>query len=356
MYSFTSPEDTCVMTRHYPLKELLLARLREFVREPLVIFWVYGFPLLLALGLGIAFRNRPVDRVFVDVQDHPGAPAAAEVLRRYPEFMVEIHSPQECMTRLRLGKSSIVVNPGPPVTFLFDPTRPESALARGQVDDALQQSAGRQNPLATRDRPVTEPGSRYIDFLVPGLLGMNLMGGGLWGVGFLIIDMRVKKLLKRLMATPMKKAHLLGSMIGGRLVFTIPEVLIILGAGALLFNVAIIGSWAAIFCVSLFGAIAFASLGLLVASRAQRLETGSGLINLLMLPMWLLSGIFFSPDRFPAILQPLVQALPLTQLNYALRAVILEGASVVSQSWRLAILAIWASVSFACALRWFRWH
>jgi ABC-type multidrug transport system permease subunit len=356
MYSFTSPEDTCVMTRHYPLKELLLARLREFVREPLVIFWVYGFPLLLALGLGIAFRNRPVDRVFVDVQDHPGAPAAAEVLRRYPEFMVEIHSPQECMTRLRLGKSSIVVNPGPPVTFLFDPTRPESALARGQVDDALQQSAGRQNPLATRDRPVTEPGSRYIDFLVPGLLGMNLMGGGLWGVGFLIIDMRVKKLLKRLMATPMKKAHLLGSMIGGRLVFTIPEVLIILGAGALLFNVAIIGSWAAIFCVSLFGAIAFASLGLLVASRAQRLETGSGLINLLMLPMWLLSGIFFSPDRFPAILQPLVQALPLTQLNYALRAVILEGAPVVSQSWRLAILVIWASVSFACALRWFRWH
>ena len=239
MYSFGSLEDTCVMKKHYPLKELLLTRLREFVREPSAIFWVYGFPILLALGLGIAFRNRPVDRFFVDVQEHPGAPALAETLRRHPEFTVEIHSPEECMKRLRLGKSSIVVVPGPSLTFLFDPTRPESALARRQVDDALQQSAGRQNPVATRDQPVTEPGARYIDFLVPGLLGMNLMGGGLWGVGFLIVDMRVKKLLKRLMATPMKKAHLLGSMIGGRLVFMIPEVVIILGAGALLFNVAI---------------------------------------------------------------------------------------------------------------------
>src|SRR4029453_5604114 len=141
MYSFTSLEDTCAMTRHYPLKELLLTRLREFVREPLVIFWVYGFPLLLAVGLGIAFRNRPVDRVFVHVQEHAGAPAAADALRRHAEFVVEIHSPQESMTRLRLGKSSIVVIPGPSFTFLFDPTRPESDLARRQVDDALQESA-----------------------------------------------------------------------------------------------------------------------------------------------------------------------------------------------------------------------
>ena len=356
MYSSGSQEDTYVMKKRHPLKQLVLTRLREFVREPSAIFWVYGFPILLAVGLGIAFRNQPADRFFVDVQEHPGASALADTLRGHAEFTVEIHSPEECMKRLRLGKSSIIVIPGPSVTFLFDPTRPESALTRRLVNDALQQAAGRQDPVATRNQPVTEPGARYIDFLVPGLLGMNLMGGGLWGVGFLLVDMRVKKLLKRLMATPMKKAHLLASLIGGRMVFMVPEVVVILGAGVLLFKVAILGSWAAIFSVSLFGAIAFAALGLLVASRAQRLETVTGLMNLTMLPMWLLSGIFFSPDRFPAILQPLVQALPLTQLNYALRAVILEGASAVSQSWRLAILAVWAAASFICALRWFRWN
>jgi len=135
----------------------------------------------------------------------------------------------------------------------------------------------------------------------------------------------------------------------------LPEVLIILGAGALFFGVTIRGSWLAIFAVSLFGSVSFAGLGLLIASRAQRIETISGLMNLVMLPMWLLSGIFFSPDRFPAFMQPFVQALPLTQLNSALRAVVLEGASLASQAWSLGILFLWGTISFLGALRWFRW-
>ncbi len=344
------------MTKYQPLKELSLSRLREFVREPEAVFWTYGFPLLLAVGLGIAFRNRPVEKIYVDVAEHTQAADVVASLKRGPEMVVEVHPFPECRDHLRLGKSSLVVIPGDSYTYLFDPTRPESSLARQRVDDVLQRAAGRRDPVGISEKLVTEPGARYIDFLVPGLLGMNLMGGGLWGVGFVIVDMRVKKLLKRFVATPMKRTDFLWSMIGGRLVFTLPELVVILGAGALFFKVAVRGNWMAIIMLSIIGAISFSGLGLLVASRAQRIETVSGLMNLIMLPMWLLSGIFFSPDRFPDMLQPVVQALPLTQLNYALRAVILEGASLASQSWRLLILVAWGGISFVLALRWFRWN
>jgi len=344
------------MTTYRPLKELSLARLREFLREPEAVFWTYGFPLLLAVGLGLAFRNRPVEKVYVDVELHELAPAVLMTLQQSPEVVAGIRPAGECRDRLRLGKIALVVIPGDPYTFLYDPTRPESALARRKIDDLLQQAAGRTDPLATVEREVTEPGSRYIDFLVPGLIGMNLMGSGMWGVGFVIVDMRVRKLLKRYVATPMKRTDFLWSMIGARLAFMIPELTVILGAGALFFGVPIRGSLMAVFLLSLLGAVSFSGLGLLVASRARRIETISGLMNAVMLPMWLLSGIFFSPDRFPDFMQPLVQALPLTQLNYALRAVILEGAGLVSQSWRLLALAAWGGISFLFALRWFRWN
>jgi len=350
------PEGTWMKNRPYPLKELLLARFREFCREPEVIFWVYGFPLLLAVGLGIAFRNRPMEQIYVDVEQHASAEAVAGHLRKSPGFVVAIHSAVECRERLRLGKSSIIVEPGETYTFVYDPTRPESALARQRVDDVLQRSAGRRDPINTRENQVQEAGARYIDFLVPGLIGMNLMGSGMWGVGFVIVDMRVRKLLKRFIATPMKRSDFLWSMVGGRMLFMFPELVIILGAGALFFGVSVRGSLFAIFMISLIGALCFSGLGLLVACRAQHIETISGLMNLVMLPMWLFSGVFFSADRFPAVIQPFVQALPLTQLNNALRAVILEGAPLATQAVRLSVLLLWGGVSFLIALRWFRWN
>jgi ABC-2 type transport system permease protein len=344
------------MTKYHPFNELILGRIREFVREPETLFWVYGFPLLLTLGLGIAFRNRPQDQIFVDIQESVEAPKFADALRSRPEFVLAVHSPAECRDRLRLGKSSLVVVPGDPCTYLFDPTRPESMLARERVDDALQRAAGRRDVIATREQHVEEPGARYIDFLVPGLLGANLLGSGLWGVGYVLVDMRVRKLLKRYSATPMKRSDFLWSLVAGRFLFLIPELVVILGAGVLMFHVPIRGNPVTILFVALAGTLAFTGLGLLTACRAQHLETASGLMNLIQLPMWILSGIFFSPDRFPAFLQPFVQALPLTQLNYALRAVILEGAPLVSQGWRLSILFLWGGLSFLFALRFFRWN
>ena len=344
------------MTKYHPFEELLKSRLREFFREPETIFWVYAFPVLLAIGLGIAFRNRPADRVFVDIQRGAAAEAVARNLNPLPDFVVAIHPRQECMDRLRLGKTALVVIPGPEVTFLFDPTRPESVLARQRVDDALQRAAGRRDPLPTSDRHVTEPGARYIDFLIPGLIGMNLLAGSMWAVGYAIVDMRVKKLLKRFVATPMKRSHFLWSALSGRLAFMVPELVVILGAGVILFGFPIRGSMISILLLSLLGTVSFTGLGLLAACRAQKLETVSGIMNVIMMPMWLLSGVFFSPERFPEFLQVFIQALPLTQFNDALRAIILEGASLSSQSWRLAVIAAWGGISYLCTLRWFRWN
>jgi ABC-type multidrug transport system permease subunit len=344
------------MTKYHPLKELLKARMREFIREPETVFWVYAFPVLLAIGLGIAFRNRPAERVFVDIQQQETAAAVAGSLGKYPDFVVAIHPKQECMDRLRLGKSALVVIPGPEITYLFDPTRPESVVARQQVDDALQRAAGRRDPLKTEDRHVMEPGTRYIDFLIPGLIGMNILAGSMWGVGYVIVDMRVRKLLKRYIATPMKRSHFLWSTLGGRLAFMIPELIVILGAGVILFKFPIRGNIFAILFLSLLGAICFSGIGMLTACRAQKLETVSGLMNVIMMPMWLLSGVFFSPERFPDYLQPFIQALPLTQFNNALRAVILEGASLSSQIWKLVFIAAWGAVSYFFTLRWFRWN
>lgn len=344
------------MTKYHPFNELLKARLREFVREPETIFWVYAFPVLLAVALGIAFRNRPAERMFVDIQQIAGAEEVARNLEKLPDFVVAIRPKQECSDRLRLGKSMLVVIPGPTVTFLFDPTRSESALARQRVDDALQRAAGRWDPVVTSDRHVTEPGARYIDFLIPGLIGMNLLAGSMWGVGYVIVDMRVKKLLKRFMATPMKKSHFLLSALGGRLVFMVPELIVILGAGVILFGFPIRGGILSILLLALLGTISFTGLGLLAACRAQKLETVSGIMNVVMMPMWLLSGVFFSPERFPGYLQGFIQALPLTQFNEALRAVILEGAPLSSQLWRLMIIAAWGFICYLFTLRWFRWN
>ncbi len=353
-------EAAARVSRHYsPLDQLVLARLREFYREPEAIFWVYGFPILMVVALGIAFRNKPVERINVDVEEAPQAAAVVKLLGADPRFVVHVNDADTAYRRWRTGKTDVVVIPldrsTPGYRFRFDPSRPESALARDKVNEVLQTSAGRTDPLPVEDVEGQEPGSRYIDFLVPGLLGMSLMGGGLWGVGFVIVDMRIRKLLKRFLATPMKKSHFLAAIMLSRLCFMVPEVLVLLLFSWLVFGVVIHGNLAAVIVLILLGAFTFAGIGLLVASRARTLEAVSGLMNLVMLPMWVLSGIFFSSDRFPDVAQPFIKLLPLTPLIDALRAVMLEGESLVAQLPRLGILAAWALVTFALALRWFRW-
>jgi ABC-2 type transport system permease protein len=343
------------MNEKNPFLQLLLARIREFAREPEVVFWVFGFPILLAIGLGIAFRNKPPDEIAVGVMDAPGADDMIRSLSPKDGFKVEKVTLAQAEQRLRLGKVSLVVVPGSTYDYRFDPTRPDSILARQRVHDALERAAGRIDPVAVHDTLVTEPGARYIDFLIPGLLGMNIMSGGMWGVGFVIVDMRSRKLLKRLIATPMRRGHFLAAMMASRMMLVFIEMILLLLFGWLVFGMVLQGPVWLVALLSLLGAFVFSGLGLLVASRARKIETVSGLMNLVMLPMFVFSGIFFSSDRFPAMVQPFVKALPLTALNDALRAVILEGASLPSQLGRIGILLLWGAVSFVLALRVFRW-
>lgn len=343
------------MSRSSAFVQLFSSRMKMFYREPDAMFWTYGFPVLLTIGLGIAFRNKAPDQVAVAVEDAPGAVEARRVLEGDKAFDVRVCERSQCDTLIRKGVSSIAVLAGEPIEYRFDPTRPEAAVARATVDDALQRAAGRADPIHPAEVHVTAPGARYVDFLVPGLLGMNLMGGGLWGIGFVTVDMRIRKLLKRMVATPMKKSDFFLSMIASRMVFTIPETLLLLLTGWLLFGTAITGGVVGITVVAGVGAMSFTGIGLLVASRAQKLETVSGLMNLVMLPMWIFSGIFFSANRFPDAIQPFIQALPLTQLNNALRAVITDGEPLAALWMPLSILAGYGLVSFWLALKWFRW-
>jgi ABC-type multidrug transport system permease subunit len=291
-----------------------------------------------------------------EAEEARAAQQALGALRESALLKVRVGSATEAAQALRLGKVEVVVVPRPPgFEYRLDPSRPEAMVARARVDDALQRAAGRTDPVPSREVAVTEPGGRYIDFLVPGIIGMNLMSAGMWGMGFVLVDMRIKKLLKRLLATPIRRADFLLAQMTTRTVLTFVEVSFVLLFARLAFRVPVRGSIVSVLLVGVLGALVFSGLGLLVASRANRIETVTGLMNVVMVPMFIASGIFFSADRFPDALQPVVRALPLTALNDALRAVILEGASLASQAPRLLLLAAWGGVSFLLGLRLFRW-
>jgi ABC-type multidrug transport system permease subunit len=345
---------------HHPFVQLVIARLKEFYREPEALFWVYGFPLLLAIGLGIAFRDKEPEPPRVDVQQLPDSDRARELAEQLDRdhLPVEVHDEADCRRRLRTGKTSLYIVPTEEgYTYVYDRARPEGVLARYRVDDAiLRWRAGSAVNWKSTPEPVTEKGSRYIDFLIPGLVGLNLMGGGLWGIGFVIVDMRVRKLLKRLVATPMRRRDFLLAMLTARLTLMIPDMLILLGFGFVVFRVPMRGDPLTLAAVILAGSFAFTGLGLALASRTEKSETISGLINLVMLPMWMLSGTFFSSKTFPDVVQPLIQALPLTHVNDGLREVMLEGLPFSQVAWRVGILLVWGAVPFAIALKWFRWR
>jgi ABC-2 type transport system permease protein len=339
---------------------LLMARMLELKREPEVVFWVFVFPLLLALGLGIAFRNKPADAVRVAIvvgiesQDAQSLLASSS---QHDLFKMQTLPADEAQKGFRLGKFDIVIEPDGKGGFeyRYDPARPESVLAKTEVNDALQSSAGRKDVVATKGVTSSEPGSRYIDFLIPGLLGMNLMNSGMWGIGFALVDMRQRKLLKRFVGTPMRRGDFLLAIMTSRLLLMVIEIGLLLVFGVLFFHMRVLGSVFSIALLGGLGSLTFGGIGLLTASRAQKIESISGLINLVMMPMWIFSGVFFSYERFPAVIHPLIKALPLTALNDALRASILEGTPLLQQWPRLLILALWGGISFVLALKWFRW-
>src|SRR5579872_3112924 len=247
---------------------LLMARMLELKREPEVVFWVFIFPLLLALGLGIAFRNKPGDAVSVAIVQGAGAQEAQNLLGRSPHhetFKIQMLDSEAAHKGFRLGKFDVVIEPDGKggITYRYDPARPESVLARAETNDALQAAGGRKDAVATNSVTSSEPGSRYIDFLIPGLLGMNLMNSGMWGIGFALVDMRQRKLLKRFVGTPMRRGDFLMALASSRLVLMLVELALMLGFGILVFQMRVAGSCASILVISTLGALCFGGVGLL---------------------------------------------------------------------------------------------
>jgi len=344
--------------RDHPLVQLTLVRYREFYREPEAVFWVFVFPVLLTAGLGIAFRARPPERTPVAlVARGPADDPLAARLATADGLKLRTLAAPEAAQALRTGDVALVIVPSDSgVEYRYDPARPDAREARLRADEAVQRTAGRTDPVYATERTVSEAGARYVDFVVPGLLGMNLMGSGIWGLGFAIVDARRKNLLKRLAATPMSRAQFLASFVLSRITFLVMEVALPLGFAVLVFRVPTRGSLLFLAGLCLLSSIAFASLGLLLAARPRTVEGVSGLMNLVMLPMWIFSGVFFSSSRFPDAVQPVVKALPLTAVNDALRATMLRGVGPAQLLPELAVIGAWLVVSFVLAVRLFRWR
>jgi ABC-type multidrug transport system permease subunit len=341
-----------------PLWQLTRLRMISFLREPEAVFWVFAFPVLMALALGIAFRSSGTPRSRVGVLEGAGAAAVVKALEASPDLEVIRVEASEVEAALGRGRIAVLVRPaatGPP-SVVCDPARAEARLAQLATVEALERAAGRRDVVGATLETRVRPGSRYIDFLIPGLIGLNLLGTGMWGIGFPIATARQQKLLKRMLSTPMRRSDYLLSHMLARLVWLVMEVGAVLGFGMLAFGVQVRGSWLAFALVNLLGAFAFSALGLLVASRARTIEGVSGLMNVAMLPMWLLSGSFFSADRFPTAMQWFVQALPLTAVNNALRAIMNEGAGLATVMVPIGIIMAWGVASFFASLVMFRWE
>jgi ABC-type multidrug transport system permease subunit len=352
------PAPTGRPGRPNPIVQLTLMRLREMGREPGVLFWAFGFPIVLSLALGIAFRVRGPDPVVVAAL--PGVSAHVHEALLDAKVQVKDLDAATAATELRAGRVSLVVTPatGPDqaLGFKFDPARAEARTARAVVNAAVQRAAGQTEPQRVRDEEVHEVGSRYIDFLIPGLIAMNLMSGSMWGVAWVIVHMRVRRLLKRFLAAPMRRRDLMLSLGLARLVVIPVELLTILAFSRVFFGVQVMGSYLALLAVALVGSASFVAIAIAVASRAQNTETVSGLMNLVMMPMFIASGVFFAASNFPQAIQPAIRVLPLTAMCDGLRAVMIDGAGLLGVLPSLLVLALWGVPSFVLGLRYFRWR
>jgi len=342
-----------------PLKELIKTRLREFYREPAIVFWVFVFPLLMAVGLGAAFRSKeipvPIIAVVVE-QTVPELKSAADSLLTSKRVDARALSAQEARQSLRKGRVDLVVTVGSDIEFRFDPKKESGPVARLIADNVLQAAAGRTDPLKTSERQETEPGSRYIDFLIPGLIGMNLMGSSMWGIGFNLVVARKRRLLRRYAVTPMKRSHFLLSYLVSRSMFLVIELVILVTFGALMFGTLVQGSYLALLLMSVLGASAYAAIGMMIGARLENTETANGWMNFVQLPMYVLSGAFFSYERFPEWMHRPIELLPLTAIVNGLRSIYNEGAHLVDLGFELSVLLAWIVVCLAIAKRTFRWQ
>lgn len=334
------------------LVQLFLFRWREFYREPAILFWALIFPLGIMLVLGLAFRPAPPPPMSVLVAASPDDPIVAKLSAKPDDLKVIVKPLEEAEGALKRGEAAILVLPGNPPTYRFDKTHPDARQTKLLVDAALDP---RPSVTISNHEDAKTPGAHYIDWLVPGLLGMQIMNGSLWGVGFALVEMRAKKLLKRFAVTPMQRSHFLLATALHRFLVVGAEAVLMFAFAMLAFHVPLLGSLVAFAVVAAVGTFSFGSLALLVAARPRNTEVAAGVMNIPMLPMMFMSGVFFSSSRFPDWMQPFIKSLPLTALIDGLRRIANEGGGLESVVREIVVLVVWAIATLVIALRIFRW-
>jgi ABC-2 type transport system permease protein len=340
------------------LVQLVLARWRNFYRVPENLFWMFLFPVIMALVLGMAFREGHPEPVRIAVVRGAGSDAIYAAFSQSKDANAVLVDEAEALTQLRSAAVDLVIQPaapGQPRRYRFDPGREQGRLARIVADDLVQRSQGRVDPTRVHDETVRAVGERYIDFAIPGLLGLSIMTFGL-GIPLAIAEMRSRQLLKRLAVSPMPRTHFLLSLVIQRSLLLLVQLPMLLVVVWLMFGVRNRGSYFLLYACCLLGTAVFTSIGTLAAARVRSLHTARGVTDLIRLPMMIACGVFFSIDRLPMVVRPLVRLLPLSALIESLRAVMNHGAGVSSITQPLTIVTAWGLVSLTATVAFFRWQ
>ena len=376
---------------HNQLFELISAYFKEIIREPGVLFWGIAFPILMSLGLGIAFTKKPdivrnvaliassqsvsrmsdsSDKIISFLQNHAEkTETAGSTSETYkiviPDaklgnttFLFKLTTWQNAMDLLKRGNLSIILDEkNGQGQYHFDPMNPDAQLTYLKLTELFGEKGRQSNLLKeTNVEPLTVSGTRYIDFLVPGLIAMGIMMSCMWGLSYGIIDKRSKKLLRRMVATPMRKSYFLIALITVRVGMNFVESSLLFLFAALVFNITIQGNIAALIIIFLAGNIAFAGIAIFISSHTGNTEIGNGLINVVVLPMMVLSGIFFSYHNFPDWSIPFIKLMPLTMLADGIRSIFIEGAGFAQNTVPTIILLAIGVFFFSTGLKLFKWH
>lgn len=369
------------------LFQLVVAHSREIIREPEVIFWGVIFPMLISLGLGIAFTKKPdITRNVALIQSSQisaSAPAEPDITKYLPHHIEQVNFDPKgpryeliqhdarmgnttfifirtdwdnAMTLMKRGFLSVAITEDDGrLYYHFDPANMDAQLTYLKLSKILNRAP---SPAEGNDNiyALTVRGTRYIDFLVPGLIAMGIMMSCMWGISYGVIEKRSQKLLRRMVATPMRKSHFLASLMFVRIALNLIESALLVIFAYLVFDISIQGNLAALLLIFFAGNIAFSGIAVFVSSRTGKTETGNGLINVVVMPMMVLSGIFFSYHNFPEWSHPFIRKLPLTLLTDGLRAVFIEGAGLTEAFLPFVVLTATGLLFFAVGLKIFKWH
>ncbi|XOV95048.1 MAG: ABC transporter permease [Bacteroidota bacterium] len=350
------------------MRQLILlidVELKEYLREPGILFWALFFPILLALGLGLAFSGKGEQKRSVavvcqvsDCQLPFGLDGNKDKVLGNEKIGITTYEFiesdwDEAIKMLKKGIVSMILEvKGDDVQYHFDPNNAEANYAYLQLSEALKGVEINQDNITVLE----QKGTRYIDFLVPGLLAMGVMMSCMWGISYSNVDRRNKKLLRRMVATPMKKYNYVASQLVSRLMLSAVEVLLLVGFTKWIFDVSITGSILAVILLVIAGNVAFTGLAILIASRTANTQIANGLINLVVMPMMILSGIYFSYHNFPDLMISIIQFLPLTVLADSIRSVFIEGATLVNVLPEIIGLFAFGFILYGLGIRIYKWY